>query len=271
MSTAESHDDGASGAAPGGALPPRAAAVAFVALIVAALVLAVVVGSVAPDASDPTRTIVGGFAAQLASLAAIVFVVRRYAPPQDRRLGLGGASLRTAVPLVVAAVVAGEAVYLLFDALVGTPEAASAARFIGEPAATIIAAGVLLVLIGPAVEEVLFRGVIFRALRSGLAFWPAALIASVLFALIHVPDAGGLEGFGPRLLTGLIFCGLFQRTGSLYPAIAVHIALNAIELGRASVGAAVAFGLLGVLGALLAQHLASHRPVLPDAPGTRAA
>lgn len=127
-------------------------------------------------------------------------------------------------------------------------------------------------LVGPVLEEVLFRGVIFRALRSALTFWLAALIASTVFALIHVPDAGGLEGFVPRLLTGLMFCGLFERTGVPYPAIAVHAALNAIELGRASVGAAVAFGALAVGAALLAQHLAprQHR-VLPAAPGVRPA
>lgn len=179
-----------------------------------------------------------------------------------RRLGPGGASLRTTVPLVVAAVVAGEALYLLFDALLGTPEDASAPKLEGEPAETIIAAGVLLVLVGPLVEEVLFRGVIFRALRSRFGFWLAALIASVLFALIHVPDSGGLEGVGPRLLTGMIFCGLFERTGSLLPAVAVHMALNAIELGSVSVAAAVAFGLLGVGGVLLAQHLAPAQPCL---------
>lgn len=130
----------------------------------------------------------------------------------------------------------------------------------------------LIVLIGPFVEEVLFRGLIFRALRTGFGFWVAALIASALFALVHVPDAGGLEGFAARLLTGLLFCGLFERTGSLWPAIAAHVALNAIELGRVSVAAAVAFTVLGVAGALLAGHLAPSRPrVLPATPEARAA
>lgn len=162
-----------------GALPPRAAAVAFGVLIAAAIVLGVAVGSVTKDASEPTRSLVGGAAAQLAGLVAIVVAVRRYPPLQGGRLGLTRASLRVTVPLVLAAIVAGEVLYLLFDAALGTPADASAAKFEGEPVGTILAAGVLLVLVGPLVEEVLFRGVIFRALRSRFAFWPAALIASV--------------------------------------------------------------------------------------------
>lgn len=239
--------------------PPRAAAVAFAVLLVAGLVLGVVVGSVVGDTDDAVGSLVGVAAAQLAGLAAIAFVLRRYPELLRERLGLVAASLRAMFPLVLVGIVAGEVIYLLFDAALGTPEDASASRFEGEPAGTILAAGVLFVLVVPVVEEVLFRGVIFRALRSSLSFWPGALIGSVLFALVHVPDSGGLEGFGPRLLTGLIFCGLYERTGSLLPAIAVHVALNAIELGSASVPAAVGFGLIGVGAALGAQRLVPQR------------
>lgn len=100
----------------------------FVALVVAAVVVAVVIGALAADAQDPGKALVNGLGAQIASLAVIVFVLRRYGLRRER-LGLDGIGLRVAVPLVVGAVVAGEAVYLLFDALVGTPEEASAARF----------------------------------------------------------------------------------------------------------------------------------------------
>src|SRR2546428_362952 len=47
------------------------------------------------------------------------------------------------------------------------------------------------VLIAPFAEEALFRGYIFRRLyrRAKWRFWPAALVPSVLFALLHVYQA----------------------------------------------------------------------------------
>ena len=60
--------------------------------------------------------------------------------------------------------------------------------------------------IAPFAEEALFRGYVFRQLyrRARWGFWLAALVPSVLFALVHVYQAEGLwELVGIMAITGL--------------------------------------------------------------------
>lgn len=92
-------------------------------------------------------------------------------------------------------------------------------------------------VIGPITEEIGFRGYLFRQLhrRAGWGFWPAALINSVLFALMHVYQAFlgefnvwelvgivAITGFG-----GWFFAWLFVRwQDNLWVPIAVHIFMN---------------------------------------------
>ncbi|MDQ3820173.1 MAG: CPBP family intramembrane metalloprotease [Acidobacteriota bacterium] len=92
-------------------------------------------------------------------------------------------------------------------------------------------------VIGPITEEVGFRGYLFRQLhrRAGWGFWPAALINSVLFALIHIYQAflgefNVWELVGILAVTGLgglFFSWLFVRwQDNLWVPIAVHIFMN---------------------------------------------
>lgn len=92
-------------------------------------------------------------------------------------------------------------------------------------------------VIAPITEEIGFRGYLFRQLyrRAGWGFWPAALINSVLFALIHVYQAflgefNIWELVGIVAITGLggwFFAWLFVRwKDNLWVPIAVHILMN---------------------------------------------
>jgi membrane protease YdiL (CAAX protease family) len=83
---------------------------------------------------------------------------------------------------------------------------------------------VALVVIAPIAEELIFRGLCFAALgRSALP------VSAALFAVAH-----GLPVLlGPIFVAGLGIGWLRQRTGSLYPGLAVHMALNATALAAA--------------------------------------
>jgi uncharacterized protein len=98
------------------------------------------------------------------------------------------------------------------------------------------------VVFGPAVEELVFRGVVFNGLYR-LGSWfstrsigkesPAiphgktifvfsALASSILFALLHLEPV-----LVPVLLIlAMILCSLFRRTGSLLPCFAAHATFN---------------------------------------------
>lgn len=84
----------------------------------------------------------------------------------------------------------------------------------------------LIVVILPAiVEELFFRGVLFQALeRCGT--WPALLLSSVAFAMIH----GDLTNFAGPLIAGMIYGYMTYVLDSLWPAIFAHLLNNSLML-----------------------------------------
>lgn len=92
----------------------------------------------------------------------------------------------------------------------------------------LLAAAPLVVLIGPFIEELLFRGFLQGVLATRLGDGPAIAISAVLFALLH-----GLAPL-PMLLGLALFLGWLQaRTRSLLVPFAVHAVHNGVTLGLA--------------------------------------
>ncbi len=96
---------------------------------------------------------------------------------------------------------------------------------------SLVLALVVAVVLAPIAEEVLFRGVLFQALRSRVGLWPAAVMSSVLFTLVHVE----IVMSQPLALVGLFSLGVllawaFHRTGSLLVPIIGHAVFNAISI-----------------------------------------
>jgi len=90
-------------------------------------------------------------------------------------------------------------------------------------------------VVAPIVEEVIFRGFIFAGLRERFGWQISALISSLLFAAIHFQ----LTAFLPITILGLIFAFLYQRSGSIWPAIIMHVSSNAIALSAALVASKI--------------------------------
>lgn len=89
------------------------------------------------------------------------------------------------------------------------------------------AALLLLALLPGVVEELVFRGVIFRAARARMPLAGAVVISSGLFGLGHLsPDmapANIASVFGNAFALGCLAAVAYQRTGSLYAAILAHV------------------------------------------------
>lgn len=107
------------------------------------------------------------------------------------------------------------------------------ARHIGEPLSdsvhlanalsmhgvvTVLAGG----LIAPPIEELVFRGLLYRAWERQWGWVPAAIASSLVFAFMH--PAVYISQFA----AGLIFVCIFRRTGSLWAAIATHAIYNVL-------------------------------------------
>ena len=86
------------------------------------------------------------------------------------------------------------------------------------------------VLVGPTVEELFFRGFVFSGLLGSWGLWPAAAMSGALFAAVHLDVAVA----GPAFLSGVVFAVVYRRSGSLWPAILAHTSQNAIAFGLAA-------------------------------------
>jgi membrane protease YdiL (CAAX protease family) len=101
--------------------------------------------------------------------------------------------------------------------------------------------GIAAVVVAPIIEEVAFRGLWLRALMTRWGFWPAALVSSLVFGLLHAHEGSSLPLAGVLVLAtgtfGVLQSMLVRRSGRLAPAILVHAAANALALA-ASLAAA---------------------------------
>jgi membrane protease YdiL (CAAX protease family) len=84
-------------------------------------------------------------------------------------------------------------------------------------------------IVAPFVEEIFFRGFIFTGLRHRWTWPKAALVSAGLFALAHVLPTSVL----PIFILGLIFAFLYQASGSIWPAVLMHILTNSLALTAA--------------------------------------
>lgn len=84
--------------------------------------------------------------------------------------------------------------------------------------------GLSLVIITPIIEEILFRGILFKGLRRKLPFWFAAVITSTIFALAH----GQWNVAADTFILSLVLCYLVERSGSVISAILLHAVKNLV-------------------------------------------
>lgn len=83
---------------------------------------------------------------------------------------------------------------------------------------------VSIAVLAPAIEELIFRGMLQKSIINRLgAFW-GILLASLIFALSH----GQPTAFIPLAVLGGTFGYLYHRTGSMRLAIALHIVNNSL-------------------------------------------
>jgi membrane protease YdiL (CAAX protease family) len=167
------------------------------------------------------------------------FVLIFFAVMAMWRVGLGRALVELGIahlsPLgclvCLVAVVAAFAVLLL-----------AGAKWTPQPADSLLIFGV----IGPFVEEVLFRGFLFRQMRrwAGAPFWVAAILSSLLFGAGHFEQGDSLANAVMNstitFAGGVLFCWLTERWGSIWPGFMIHAGLNLLwsvyTLGNNAVG-----------------------------------
>jgi len=122
-------------------------------------------------------------------------------------------------------------VILLFRILPPDPaklETMKTAKLFSGPTWALGGVLVVISLLAPIVEEILFRGFIFAGVAAKSGPICAAILSSLLFATVHAPEKiHYLPGFLAVALLGLAACWLRLRFRSIRPGILLHIVYNA--------------------------------------------
>ena len=180
------------------------------------------------------------------SLAPLGFARPRGGSLAGIRIGVavGAGAVTVSIPLNLATTFVFDRLGYSTERMIQGPFMRGLFQWVQEsPDAAIPAIILVVVIFGPAVEELVFRGAIFNGLyRLGrlildapegsrktakrVSFALSALISSAIFALLHLE---------PTLLPALLIlavglCALFERTGSLLPTFVAHATFNSFAV-----------------------------------------
>jgi membrane protease YdiL (CAAX protease family) len=201
---------------------------------IALLIVVVGIEAGIVSAFDPKLKSIGA-KLSLQALLALTLVAVTYlialvsgVPERFRALGLRRPDI-PAVKLAIIAYLAYFAFAIAYSALVN-PHQKDITRDLGygDGAVASVAAGLLIVLAAPISEEVFFRGFVFGGLRKSLPFVAAAGISAAIFGAFHYTGPHSLTVLPQLAALGLAQAWLYERSGSIYPTIAVHVANNAL-------------------------------------------
>lgn len=134
--------------------------------------------------------------------------------PFDGFLLFGGLALHAFALLIAAAV------FTLF------PSSAPWFEFLMDSvtSGSTLLSSLYVILIGPIVEEVLLRGILFRKLEKAFPMIPCIILSGVFFGIMHLNLVQGLYAIPIGIFLGY----LTYKTKSVIPAIIVHILNNSV-------------------------------------------
>lgn len=211
----------------------------FTGLLAAALALIVGVGIVTifdPELETTAGKIAGQSIVEISAIVVAIWFARAgSAGATLRALGFRAfarSALKTAALVYLA--------YFMFAiawGLIVAPEQEEIARDLGggEGVVATALAGAMIIVLAPLGEEIFVRGFMFGGMRASWGFWPAAIVSGAFFGLLHYTGPGSWGVVVQLGFLGGALAWLYDRTGSLWPAIIVHAVNNslafAIQLG----------------------------------------
>ena len=249
--------------------PPWYAAVGFVVAMIGTLVAVGIVAAATGATSDednPAFTIVATLMQSIIFIGTAVLFASLTRRPKPWHFGLRATRLWPAVGWATLGLVSFYVFAAVYMAVVQPDAEQTVAQDLGADKGTfgMIAAGFMVVCIAPVAEEFFFRGFFYRALRTRYSMMVAAAIDGALFGVIHFDfsAADALLILPPLAALGFMFCLVYERTGSLYPVIALHALNNALAYGIQAEGWEVSavFGPLMLAACVIVPRLTAPAP-----------
>jgi CAAX protease family protein len=212
---------------------PAALIAGFAAALVAALLIGAVGAIFGADIEDPPASIsiLSVIAQDACLIGAALFFARMTSPPRPEQFGLRPAPWKRSALYVVGGYVGFIVLSYLWLSIIGEPDAKDTiTEDLGAKDSTValIAVTFVVTVCAPLAEEFFFRGYFFGALRKN-GFWFAALLTGLAFGLVHV-FGSPIAFIVPLAALGIALCFIREKTGSLYPGIALHCINNSVAM-----------------------------------------
>jgi membrane protease YdiL (CAAX protease family) len=244
--------------------PAWYAAVGFVVATIATLIAVGIVAAITGASSDDenaTFTIVATLMQSVVFIGTAVLFASFIRRPEPWHFGLRSTRFWPAVGWAALGLFSFYVFAAIYTAAVQPDAEQTVAQDLGADEGTfgLIAAGFMVVCVAPVAEEFFFRGFFYRALRSRYSMLVAAAIDGALFGIIHFDfsAADALLILPPLAALGFMFCLVYERTGSLYPVIALHAINNSLAFGIQAEGWEVSavFGPLMLVACMVVPRL----------------
>jgi CAAX protease family protein len=207
----------------------------FSGLLVATVVIGILSVPFGVDTSKDqtaTFTAVGTFVQDAILVGTAVLFASFQLRPRAWHFGLRRTNFWTAVGWAALGMFSFYVVAAVYGAAVQPKVDQGITQSLGANQSTLglIVAGVMVMVVAPVAEEIFFRGFVYGALRTKFSVLVAAGLDALLFGIIHFDfkSAHDLLIIPPLALLGFIFCLIYERTGSLFPTIALHSINNAL-------------------------------------------
>ena len=211
----------------------------IIATLIAQSILSLATGSDLAD-PDPAIVVISTLIMECIAFATAWAFTSLTAPPKLWHFGLRAARFWPAVGWAALGMAAFWTFSAVYSVAVQPDIEQNVTESLGADQSTLglIAAGLVIIGVAPLAEEFFFRGFMYRSLRGRFPIVVAAVIDGLIFGVIHYQPcetgaascnaADGLLLVPPLALLGLIFCLVYEKTGSLFPAIAMHAFNNAL-------------------------------------------
>lgn len=199
-------------------------------------------------------TFVLGMAGYAAVVVALIVIARRLGLGRlrtDYGFGIEPVDLAIGLGIAVVAKLGTLAVGLIVVVVTGTPPRSGNLVLGDDPLWLLLTGGLLATFVGPVVEELMFRGILLRAIRYRVLRGPrsaplpqpaprsvqtrasalAILVSSAAFAVLHLSQAPGdlalflVLGLG-TFLVGVLHAVITIVTGRLGAAMVSHVLFN---------------------------------------------
>lgn len=106
-------------------------------------------------------------------------------------------------------------------------------RFLLEgPLSLKITMAIIVVVVAPITEELVFRGGIYMVLKKYAGMIPSLLFTSIFFALIH----NSILAFFPLMILSMVLIWAYEKTKTLWTPIAIHLIFNAATVAATLFG-----------------------------------